>query len=226
MCIRANGLNERYEPFLMRRGIHRTFALPTGNANVFPGDKGTIIRPSSEHGFELVEATWGLQPYWAPRATYGKTFCYNARSEGSEEKSQGIEKMATYREPFKTARCIVPASAFFERVGPKGEQHWFRFRKPDDEPFLFAGLWLGPNKWTEIPTYTIVTTAPPDGHIHDRIPVILEEGEDIAWMATEAPLEGLRALMTPRSDHQIIVEDFEPVVYKAKANKAVLIESD
>lgn len=167
----------------------------------------------------MVPAQWGLQSTFAKSATVGKRFCYNARMEGSEERGEGIENMNSYRVQFKKHRCVVPASSFYERVGPAMDQRWIRVQRIDEEPILFAGLWSPPNKWTELPTYTIVTTAPPDGYIHDRIPVILEDGAEEAWMAEDAPIEGLRSLMVACDPILLQVEDFGPVIYKVRKDE-------
>lgn len=221
MCIRYNGIDARWERYIRRKQIWVPIPLPqTKDSGLFPGDIGAIIRPDPEHGRELVVAKWGLQSPFAKAATSGKRFCYNARAEGSEERCEGIDKMRSYAVPFARWRCVVPAASFYERVGPEGEQHWIRVRRADDEPLLLAGLWSPPNEWTEQPTFTIVTTAPPPGYIHDRIPVILEDGLDTAWMSENAPLDGLRALMVHGELERLVVEDFEPVVYREKKPKA------
>jgi len=215
MCIRYNGIDMRWERFLRRKNLWVPIPLadvPQGG--LFPGAVGSIIRPHAEHGREIVAAAWGLQPKYAKAATFGKRYCYNARMEGSEDRGEGIENMSTYRTPFKKFRCTVPAACFYERVGPPKGQRWIRVRRLDEEPMLLAGIWSPPNDWTAIPTFSIVTTAPPEGYIHDRIPVILDEGEDEAWESADAPEEGLKTLMLTRPADYLVVDDFEPVKYK------------
>jgi putative SOS response-associated peptidase YedK len=49
---------------------------------------------------------WGLIPHWAKDDKL-KFTTINARVEGIESKS-------VYRKPFRTQRCLVPATGFFE----------------------------------------------------------------------------------------------------------------
>lgn len=57
----------------------------------------------------------------------------------------------------------------------------------DDRPFDFAGLW---EKWTDkasgevVRSCTIITTEPNAlcGPIHNRMPVILDPGDDARWL--------------------------------------------
>jgi len=220
MCIRYNAIDQRWERLIRRKKIWVPIPLPkAAEAGLFPGGVATIIRPNVERGLEMVPAQWGLQSAFAKSATVGKRFCYNARKEGSEERGEGIENMNSYRVPFRKSRCVVPAACFYERVGPAMDQRWIRVQRVDEEPILFAGLWSPPNKWTELPTYTIVTTAPPDGYVHDRIPVILEDGAEEAWMAEDAPIEGLRSLMVTCDPVLLRVDDFGPVIYKSRKDE-------
>jgi putative SOS response-associated peptidase YedK len=49
---------------------------------------------------------WGLIPHWAKDDKL-KFTTINARVEG-------IESKPVYRKPFRTQRCLVPATGFFE----------------------------------------------------------------------------------------------------------------
>lgn len=217
VCIRYNGIDNRWERFLRRKKIWVPIPPPQApTRGLFPGDLGSIIRSGADGGRELVAARWGLQSSFAKSATTGKRFCYNARMEGSEERGEGIENMSTYRVPFKKTRCVVPAECFYERIGPPKQQRWIRVRRADEEPLLLAGLWSPPNEWTDLPTFAIITTAPPSDYIHDRIPVDFEDGEDLAWQSPDAPIDGLKAMLFYRDPARLIVEEFEPVTYKTK----------
>lgn len=223
VCIRYSTIDECWERWIRRKNIWVPLPPPKPKeAALFPGSSGLIIRSEHEHGRELIEATWGLQPHWAKRATFGKSYGYNARQEGSEDRSEGIENMPLFRESFRTRRCLVPAAAFFERVGPKGSQRWMKISPTDghEEPLIMLGLWSPPNEWTELPTFTIVTTEPPEGYIHDRIPVLTEYDAGQAWMANNAPIEGLKALTHRALSDHLRVEEFGPVEYKPKQDRA------
>lgn len=222
MCIRYSTIDERWERWIRRKNIWVPIPPPKPKEpTLFPGGTALIIRPEVEHGRELVEAQWGLTPHWAKRATFGKSYGYNARQEGSEDRAEGIENMSTFREAFRKRRCLVPAAAFFERVGPQGAQRWVKISpaENDEEPLLMLGLWNPPNQWSELPTFTIVTTAPPEGYIHDRIPVLTEFEAGQAWMAEGAPIEGLKEMTQVALSEGLVIEDFGAVEYKPKKEK-------
>ncbi len=80
--------------------------------NISPTTQIDVFR-LSEGGRELVPMRWGLIPgsWRKPLADLPSTF--NARAETVAEKPM-------FRSAFKTRRCIVPASGFFEWTGPPG----------------------------------------------------------------------------------------------------------
>jgi putative SOS response-associated peptidase YedK len=72
-----------------------------------PGRELTIIRRadgSAER--ELVSVRWGLIPAWAKDPSIGNRMI-NARAEGVSDKP-------SFRAAFRSRRCIVPASGFYE----------------------------------------------------------------------------------------------------------------
>jgi putative SOS response-associated peptidase YedK len=125
-----------------------------------------IIRPAG-NGRELVMAGWGLIPFWMKPENLAKQAysTINARSDR-------IQTAASYREPFKKRRCIVPATGWYEwqKIDAKTKRpHHFR---PKAKPFAFAGVydvWNADGK-SSITSFSIVTTeaAPSAAKYHDR----------------------------------------------------------
>ena len=76
--------------------------------NVAPTHVMPIIRPAG-NGRELVMAGWGLVAFWLKPDQLAKQpySTINARAET-------IRTAPTYREPFKTKRCLVPATGWYE----------------------------------------------------------------------------------------------------------------
>lgn len=80
------------------------------------------------------------------------------------------------------------ADGFFEWKGARGSKTPNRIKRVDDEPFAFAGLW---ETWSSNgdmrETVTIITTEPNKvmEPIHNRMPVILEQNEEEAWIEEE-----------------------------------------
>ena len=103
----------------------------------------------------------------------------NARSETVHEKP-------AFRQAIRARRCIVPASGYFEwSATPSGKiPHYISTR--DGSPFSFAGIW---ESWTAtdgtvLESCSILTTSANTlmASIHDRMPVILHQGEFDRWL--------------------------------------------
>lgn len=148
---------------------------------------------------ELVQARWGLVPFWAKDAAIGAKMI-NARAEGIAEKP-------AFRAAFRARRCLVPADGFFEwRATPRGKRpYWVGLKGgTSDEPplFAFAGLW---ERWTKAPdgapleSCTIVTTEANAllRPIHGRMPVIVAPADYASWLDPAAPLQGALELLKP-----------------------------
>jgi len=182
---------------------------PQPRFNVAPTTPILIVRLSPEGGRrELISARWGLIPSWSKELPAGAA-TMNARSETVHEKP-------TFRAAFKKRRCVVPVSGFYEwkRAGRAGDessgaaaeksrgeksQPFFIYRS-DHHPLLLAGLWeawIAPQTGEEVISATILTTAPNAfmAALHDRMPVVLSEGEVDDWLnpatSTREPLEAL-----------------------------------
>ena len=122
---------------------------------------------------------WGLVPFWANDPSVGSRLI-NARSETVMEKP-------AFRQAFRSRRCAIPASGFYEWTGEA------KYRVPhaitvEGRPIVaFAGLW---ESWKDaagkpLETYTILTT-PANAFVapmHDRMPAILADGDVDTWLA-------------------------------------------
>jgi putative SOS response-associated peptidase YedK len=165
----------------------------TPSYNVAPTHVMPIIRPAG-NGRELVLAGWGLVPFWLKPDRLGQQpyATINARSDR-------IATAPTYREPFRKRRCLVPATGWYEwqKTGAKTRQPWHF--QPTATPFAFAGVydvWNADGKQA-ITSFSIVTTqaAPGTAKYHDRMPLVLEEGQFEDWM--RGPPELAAAMMKP-----------------------------
>ncbi|MEQ9619849.1 MAG: SOS response-associated peptidase [Deltaproteobacteria bacterium] len=125
---------------------------------------------------------WGLVPPWARDAKGGYRMI-NARAETVSEK-------ASFREPLRKTRCLVPASGFYEWKKPdKKTRIPYFFRLRDSTLFAFAGLWAvwQHGKEDELHSFTIITTGANElmEPVHDRMPVILREKDEAVWLDPE-----------------------------------------
>jgi putative SOS response-associated peptidase YedK len=152
----------------------------TARYNIAPGQMNPVITSHSPN--EISRMFWGLIPHWAKDDKY-KFSTINARAET-------VAQLATYREPFRHKRCIVPATGFYEPDKiryPKPPRPWHYFQLKDQKIFGFAGLydiWKDKQTGKEIRSYTIITTKPNAvvGKYHDRMPVILEKEDEATWL--------------------------------------------
>jgi putative SOS response-associated peptidase YedK len=128
-------------------------------------------------GRRLSLLRWGLIPFWS-RADAGGTGQINARSETAADKP-------SFRQPFRTRRCLVPADGFFEWLQEGRRKRPYLFRLRGGAPFAFAGLW---DRWEgpsgPVQSCAVLTTSANDlvGRVHDRMPVILNPSDFDRWL--------------------------------------------
>lgn len=198
MCVRFSGVSVE-DQAAKAEYLANNFADVVMPGDRFPGDEAKFVAT----GGEILLGRWGLQPTWAKEADFGKRSAYNARAETVAEKP-------TFRSAFRHRRCVVPASAFYERAAGR----WLRIAPAADEPFAIAGLWEEPNEHTHgLPTFTMVTTEPNAsiGEVHDRMPVVLAASDVEGWIASRADIRDLNGLLVPCPPEWMRVEDAGPV---------------
>jgi putative SOS response-associated peptidase YedK len=170
--------------------------------NVRPGQMNPIITSQSPN--QISRMFWGLIPHFAVDENY-KYKTINAKVET-------VSRLASFREPFRRKRCIVPATGFYEPDKmhfAKPPFPWHYFRLKDQSLFGFAGIydiWKDHRTGKEIQSYAIITTTPNAlvGKIHDRMPVILQQEDEETWLnpnITEP--EHLLPLLEPYSADQM-----------------------
>lgn len=138
----------------------------------------------------LVMLRWGLVPHWSNDS---KRPHFNARAET-------VHTLATFRDSFKSRRCLIPATGFYEwpKSGPKVARH---FRPRGGGLMAYAGIW---DAWEQedgsvLRTCAIVTCAAvePVSEVHDRMPLILPPDKWDAWIDPNATLAQLLPLLAP-----------------------------
>jgi putative SOS response-associated peptidase YedK len=173
----------RYTHLYTWRELFRLLNLNTGTPeinlhqswNVAPTQPAPIVR--QQDGVRTASMVrWGLVPSWAKEIG---TPLNNARSEEAANKP-------SFRGPFKSRRCLVPVSSFYEwEKTPNGKQPW-SIRVKGVPLFCFAGLWDRNEKLGEpIESFTILTRAPNDfmARIHDRMPCIVRPEHYGLWLS-------------------------------------------
>jgi putative SOS response-associated peptidase YedK len=178
--------------------------------NICPTDQVEVVA-SSDGKRSVVPMRWGLVPFWWSKPLKEMRMAtFNARAETVSTKPM-------FRDAFKSKRCLLPASGYFEWqhvTGVKQPQPWY-FTRRDGQPIAFAGLW---SKWKdkeagqELLSCTMVITEPNKfiAEVHDRMPVILEAENFEQWERGDA--KDAAALMKPAG---------EPVLQRWPVSKRV-----
>ena len=145
--------------------------------NIAPTQSVLAVR--WEDGHNVAEhMRWGLIPSWAKDMSIGNR-AINARAETLAERPM-------FRAALRRRRCLILADGFYEWTGTGKARQPMRILLTTGEPFAFAGLW---ETWTNpegemVNSCTIITTTPNDvmRPIHDRMPVILPQEYEVAWL--------------------------------------------
>jgi putative SOS response-associated peptidase YedK len=215
--FRSSGKQEIAERF--RAG--KVFEDPLmADYNIAPQTFQPVIRLGRSSGDkdsgerEMALLRWGLVPFFASSLKEFKGMTtFNAKAES-------VATSATWREPFKRRRCLIPADGFYEwaektvetRVGARAKTQSKSGKQPfaitlgRGEPMAIAGLW---DAWKEpkkspqevdrwLQSFAMVTTEANElmATIHTRMPVILHERDWEEWLDRDdskpAPMHLLR----------------------------------
>ncbi len=183
---------------------------------------------------QLRVLTWGLVPSWAKDPKIGNRMI-NARMETVAEKP-------AYKRAFASRRCLLPADGYFEwyptqQTGKSGKplKQPFFIRPQDGGVLAMAGLyeiWRDPDRAEDDPdrfrwTCTVLTTAAEDsvGHIHDRMPLMVERERWGAWLDPGVSgRDDLLALLVPAAPGRLEAFPVSTDVNNVRNNSSALVE--
>ncbi|MDA2982045.1 MAG: SOS response-associated peptidase [Actinomycetota bacterium] len=165
----------------------------------------------SENRRELATLSWGMIAPWSKdrsEAVRSQSQAINARSESVHEKP-------TFRSAFKSRRCLIPASGYYEWATELGKyeskQPFFIQSDIEGKSLAFAGIY---DRWVDssgkiFESASIITRPAVDflAKIHNRMPTFLPVNRWDAWldpklnsveeiqklMELSEPAKGLRA---------------------------------
>ncbi len=176
--------------------------------NIAPGQLVPVLPNKRPKAFEFFR--WGLLPPWTKDPAEGSRL-FNARSESAHEK-------ASFKQPLRQQRCIVPADGFYEWKQAGKTKQPLLIRRRDKKPMALAGLWniwQGKNQEQALSTFTILTCAPNAllAPIHDRMPVILASEHWDRWL-TPDPLkpEDIQNLLAPYPEDCLNLREVNPAL--------------
>jgi putative SOS response-associated peptidase YedK len=148
--------------------------------NISPQEDIPVILNDTPDTLSL--ARWGFIPHWA-KDGYDVHAMINARAETLAEKP-------FFRDSARSRRCIIPADGFYEwqaAAGGKGRKVPYKIAMKDGGLFSFAGVWdLWEKEGQRLVSCAIITTEANSlvKKIHDRMPVILPDGSEKAWLGS------------------------------------------
>lgn len=177
----------RFSQLYTWRDLHALYSITQDGArsnlepryNIAPTTMIDIILPSDD-GHTLASARWGLVPMWWKKDLKELPSTFNARAETVPQKPM-------FRSAFKSRRCVIPASGFYEWSAPKGARQPHYITRTDGLPMSFAGLWeewRHPETGEKALSATIIVCAANSWmeSIHNRMPVILEQKDVDPWL--------------------------------------------
>lgn len=188
--------------------------------NLAPTTRVPVVKATAA-GRTLVLHHWGLIPSWAKDPALAGRLA-NARAETVAEKP-------SFRGPFRSRRCLVPADGFFEWQSlPGAAKQPFLFRATQGGLLAIAGLWdrwEGPES-AVLSCTLITTTASGDlAGIHDRMPVLLAPADFAAWLDPgNRDRDGLQALLRPAAEGLLCRVPVSPRVNKVSNDDPELLE--
>lgn len=158
------------------------------NWNIAPTNEIYIIRSESDSRI-LDSASWGIIAPWHKKiadARASQSHAINARSESIHEKP-------TFRHAFRTSRCLIPATGYYEwatSLGKYPPKQPFYISNEDGKQLSIAGIW---SSWQsesgEVIQSAAIITREAVGElatIHSRMPIFMPEDRWESWLDTEA----------------------------------------
>lgn len=176
-----------------------------------------------DNAFSIRLIRWGLIPGWtagAEEAQKIRFMTFNARAESLSTKP-------SFADSFNRRRCIIPVRGFYEWQH-KGSQKipWYIYL-PKSEIMMLAGLydsWKDPVTGNNIHTFTIITSEANKllSEIHNtkkRMPVILQDNEEEAWLNPYTAEGDLAEILEPYPDEDLKAHTISPLIGNAKRNR-------
>ena len=175
------------------------------NWNIAPTNEIYIVKNQDRESNlrKLETASWGLIAPWQKNfgeARAGQSHAINARSESIHEKP-------TFRDAFRTTRCLIPVTGYYEwatSLGKYPPKQPFYITSADSNPLSVAGIF---SRWRsesgqEIQSASIITQEAVGelATIHSRMPVFIEHERWEEWLDPKnRDIHQLQALMKSKN---------------------------
>jgi putative SOS response-associated peptidase YedK len=201
------------------------------NWNIAPTNEIYIVKDRDRESNERIldSASWGLIAPWQKSfvdARASQSHAINARSESIHEKP-------TFRDAFRTSRCLIPATGYYEwatSLGKYSPKQPFYVTSEDDSPLSIAGIWSSwrSEKGELIQSAAIITREAVGelATIHSRMPVFMPRDRWNDWLDPKnREIHSLQALMQREHPAEgLVTRPVSPRVNLVANNGASLIE--
>ena len=169
------------------------------NWNIAPTNEIYIIR-DNQQGRILDSASWGLIAPWQKNFIEAR----NSQSHAINARSESIHEKPTFRQAFRTTRCLIPATGYYEWATSLGKyppkQPFYISSVAENTSLSIAGIW---STWknengNEIQSAAIITREAVGelATIHSRMPVFMPSDRWDTWLDPQnREIETLIALM-------------------------------
>ena len=161
--------------------------------NGAPSQELLIIRRNHHTGeVSLDPLRWGLIPHFCEDPKGGR--------KPINAKCETVDTLPSFRDAYRSRRCILPVDGFFEWKAIKGHtaKQPYAIAMKHGYPFGLGGIrenWKDPSSDEWLRTFAIITTDANEmvAEIHDRMPLILGPADYGRWLSDEpAPQDLLR----------------------------------
>lgn len=195
------------------------------NWNIAPTNPIYVIKD----GRTLDTVSWGMIAPWQKSmadARASQSHAINARSESVFEKP-------TFRNAFRTSRCLIPATGYYEwatALGRYSPKQPFYITSKDGAPLSIAGIWSSwvSEKGETIESASIITqeAVEPLSTIHSRMPVFISRDKWDVWTDSSLrSIEEIRRLMvSPEPAEHLMALPVSPRVNVVANNGPELIK--
>ena len=208
------------------------------NWNIAPTNPIYIIRANDRTGNDvetkraLTTVSWGLIGPWLTdmqEARVSQSRAINARSESIHEKP-------TFRNAFRSTRCLIPAAGYYEwatALGKYSPKQPFYISARNGKQLPIAGIW---SSWSapngEIIETASIITQEAQGElatIHSRMPVFMPQDRWDLWLnPRNTDVNELKSLMVVENPESIVVARPVSNAVNSVANngKELIVEAD
>ncbi|MFW5657160.1 MAG: SOS response-associated peptidase [Bacteroidota bacterium] len=173
---------------------------------------------------EIEMYDWGLIPFWFKE----KDDLNKIRTSTLNARSESVDKKPSFRQAYKSNRCLIPASGFFEWHTKGKEKIPYFIHLKNNKIFSIAGIF---DHWKDASgkkttTFSVITTAanPLMEKIHNtkkRMPVILSEEQEPLWLDDEISAEQRKKLFEPFPEEKLDAHTISKLITKRGADKNV-----